>query len=150
LAQEPGVKFGRRSDGNMRLALLVAAALLIKVLVPAGWMPTFDNGTLMLKLCGGWAPVPADHPAVELQRHLGLAHGASPARDHDRHDGAQQGWDQACSFAAAGLLWNNADDGRSLAQPAPLFSAPLFPSAVAVGSGLAAPPPPSTGPPPLS
>lgn len=33
--------------------LLAGAALLMKVLVPAGFMPTVSNGTLLVQLCSG-------------------------------------------------------------------------------------------------
>jgi len=36
--------------------LLIAAALLMKLLVPSGYMPTQQNNTLVVSLCTGYGP----------------------------------------------------------------------------------------------
>jgi hypothetical protein len=126
------------------LALAVGSVLLLRLLVPAGWMPTFENGQIGLALCGGWAPAPgfpaahADHDAH---------HDETPAPSHDSDD---QGHDAPCTFAGASLPWLGVEtvalepfkNANADAAALALVSAP--------GRGLAAPPPPSTGPPLLS
>lgn len=44
--------------GRSRLLILVAAALLVRALVPAGWMPDFGSrGAIAMKICHGGAAV---------------------------------------------------------------------------------------------
>lgn len=128
-----------------RLLALVAAALLLRALVPMGWMPVLGNGTVMLRLCSGMVAVSAEHPAAKLQQLMTTRDPVAFA-DHGSSKDDRSPADQPCSFAAAGLAL--ATPG-SLIQAEPLFTAPLaiFPAAVTVGRGLAAPPPRSTGPP---
>jgi hypothetical protein len=136
---------------HARFAALIALALMTKALVPAGWMPFFDNGTIALRLCGGWTPQPTTQPAAQAERGMSMEHEASASAHHDRNDEEHQSSDQPCSFAAAGLAWA-ALDSAGTAEP-PLQGSTMarsFPRAVAVGRGLAAPPPPSTGPPLLT
>jgi len=38
-------------------ALIVAAALAVRVLVPAGYMPTLDNGRIVIGICNGYGPM---------------------------------------------------------------------------------------------
>jgi hypothetical protein len=40
-------------------ALILAATLLLRVLVPAGFMPVFEQGRVSLALCSGYGPVVA-------------------------------------------------------------------------------------------
>lgn len=74
-------------------ALLLCAALLLRVAVPAGFMPMQTDGGMRLMLCGGTAPLP---PAVQAHgMHAGMHH-AAPAHDHgDRDAEAPKG----CAFA---------------------------------------------------
>ena len=140
------------ANSHVHVGALIAAALLLKALVPAGWMPVFDNGNVMLRLCGGWAPAPAKDPAIQSHLAMTMDHEvtASPAH-HDQDDEERQSSDQPCSFAAGALSWTAPD-----ALPAAVLSllrtaiVAAFPSTLAPGRGLAAPPPPSTGPPSLS
>lgn len=46
-------------------ALILAAALLLRVLVPAGFMPSGGGGRFTLTLCPGAAPVVAAMPGME-------------------------------------------------------------------------------------
>jgi hypothetical protein len=126
----------RYSRHNWLLALVVLA-LAVRMLVPAGWMPSFAGGRATITLCTGAGMVEAWVDAD------GKIHKDSPAK--------KGAGDQPCAFA--GLA--GADDAHELAHVvvAPLFaphSALHFDATnVAIGLGLAAPPPPAIGPPAL-
>ena len=116
------------SGGRAWLCALLALALAIRLLVPQGWMPNGAGGVMM---CSGSAPV-----AMASAMHGGQEMPAGHGQDHP------------CPFAALGL-----------AAAPPAAVAPVLPPAavtatgrsaahaIAVGRGLAAPPPPATGPP---
>lgn len=135
---------------RIRFAAVIAFALLLKALVPTGWMPAFEDGRITLRLCGGWMPA----TAINAQGHHGMTMdpaASPPTADHDRHGEEQQGSDQPCSFAAAGLSWTAPGPSPTADLPLPLAALRVTLSpAVSIGRGLAAPPPPSTGPPLLS
>jgi hypothetical protein len=130
------------------LALLLLAALLAKALVPAGWMPVFADGTVSLQLCGGWTPAPAAHHEAQAHGQQATHHSTTPTDEGG--DDAHPGANQPCAFAAAALPWTPAEASASL--PPPLFVpvARRLAESIGVGRGLAAPPPPSTGPPLLT
>lgn len=65
---------------------LVGAALLMKVLVPAGFMPTVSNGTILVQLCTGMG---VQTVAIEIP---GLA-------DHSEGKDQQKAADQPCAFS---------------------------------------------------
>lgn len=69
-------------------ALLLCAALVLRVAVPAGFMPMQTASGVRLMLCGGAAPVPA--PVAKAMH--GMAHGKA----HD-HGGAET--PKGCAFA---------------------------------------------------
>jgi hypothetical protein len=117
---------------------LIACALLLRLVVPAGWMPTTGaDGVVRIAMCGGM-----EMKSVSIDR-SGKSHKDAPAGGH--HD------PQPCAFGALGLALDEA--------PALDLSLPTVGIAVAllvarqtlvIGHGLAAPPPPSTGPPSLT
>ena len=122
---------------------LFGCVLLLRLAVPSGWMPIVDGSGVHLTICTGMGPMAA--PSAGMQ--------AMMARDHHRMPTGQDhpDGDHPCPFAGFAL---------SLAEP---FSPALDPgaitiaatvlaitTAVAVGRGLAAPPPPATGPPLLA
>ncbi len=116
-----------------RLAALLAVALVVRALVPTGWMPVATAQGVRLALCPGQDVTP---PAM-----AGMHHG------HER-DGKQPPPDHPCAFAGLGLAADTAPPFviPSAAPVAPPLVA-AHPLAVTVGRGLAAPPPPATGPP---
>lgn len=65
---------------------LVGAALLLKVLVPAGFMPTVSNGTILVQLCSGMG---AQTVAIEIP---GLG-------DHSDGKDQHNAIDQPCAFS---------------------------------------------------
>jgi len=128
---------------------LLALALLARALVPAGWMPAFDADGIRLVLCSGWGPMQGPtrtHHAAASDQQVAKGHHSAPGSQHDQGQGRP---DQSapCTFAAA-----------ACAAVLPVFTA-LVEAPVAfalpnwarlflqLGQGLAAPPPPSTGPP---
>ncbi len=128
----------RLSQPRRQAALaLIACAVLLRALIPAGWMPMADtNGMMRIAMCSGMGP-----QSVWMDR-TGKIHKDAPDSGH--HDA------QPCGFA---VLGHGLDDlpGFILLLPR-LGTDPVMMIArqtVSVGRGLAAPPPPSTGPPRL-
>lgn len=139
---------------NVRRKLLIAVlscCLLARIAVPAGWMPMIaPDGGIVLSPCSGMG---AMKMAGRGMPGMGMA-GMSMPGGHvtpaapDRHP--DPSGDHPCSGA-----------GMSVALEAPAI-APLAATAVAraavrpvrmiplIGRGLAAPPPPATGPPALA
>jgi len=132
-----GLRADRRQSGSALALFLFACALLLRVVVPGGWMPTTGaDGLVRITMCTGMGPVEAWLDAD------GKLHDTSPAKGEPKTD-------QPCAFA--GLIAPALDP----APVAPPFRAtaerdrlPAFATnEVAIGRGLAAPPPPPTGPP---
>jgi hypothetical protein len=87
----------RRLLARRHLALLIcAAALLLKLLVPGGYMVTADGGRAGLAVCPGLAP-PAAVTAMPAMRH------DLPASDHGKPE-------QPCAFAALAAQMLGATD----------------------------------------
>ncbi len=118
------------------LLSLIALALLARAALPAGWMPTFADGTVQISVCSG------EGRTVMWLDKAGKTHKSDPSgNDHK---------DSPCAFASV----------------APAIDAPVMPpvnyaaatpvlqglrlQTAAIGQGLAAPPPPQTGPPLLT
>ena len=114
-----------------RLIALLALALIVRALVPTGWMPVATAQGVTLELCAGQSMSP------------------TAAMHHGDHDGGKPAMpDHPCAFAGLGMAADTAPP--PVIRPLPLVpTSPLaLPvSAVAIGHGLAAPPPPATGPP---
>lgn len=125
----------RANNATARMGIvLIALALLLRMLIPVGFMPATGEG-FAISPCNGMAAMP-EHIDEHGQVH----------KEQDRPDKRVQ---HPCAFAAFGSIL----DHSSFASPAILPSVAnaalaAWPgAAVAVGRGLAAPPPPSTGPP---
>lgn len=114
-------------------ACLLAFALLAKLLVPAGWMPVTDS-RLRIELCSGMGAVTA------WVDEAGNVHKDKPA--------SPKAQDKPCTFAAASASVALPFAGAA-ALPAIIPANLVFRAAgeVRIGQGLAAPPPPPTGPP---
>ena len=122
-------------DAFLALALL---AIVLKVMVPAGFMPSAEtrNGLpFALVLCtGDGATVVQPGDALD-------------ARHGDKSDKA--GHDVPCPFAAQGAAAPPPTVVATIAVDLIAYAAPPLTTAQALapGRGLAAPPPPPTGPP---
>lgn len=120
------------------MALLLAAALLVRALVPAGWMVGSTADGVGLVLCDGLAPETAD-------AHAGMHH--APA---DQGEPEEPAPDVPCAFAGLAAAHEPVTPiGLDHPSPATAVVTPILPSATP-GRGLAAPPPPATGPPALA
>lgn len=124
----------RRPGGRARawLGLVLALALALKLLVPQGWMP--GAGGLVLCSEGMSAQAgPVVHAAMGGDAHKAPGH-ALP--------------DHPCAFAGLGLAATPVLPAATLAPPVvPVAAVERASYVVSVGRGLAAPPPPATGPP---
>ena len=114
--------------------IVLACALFLRVLVPAGWMPAPQNGAFAIELCNAAAP-------AQAIGHAGKAH----------HDPKSKGHGGECAFAPL-------QAGFAAAPAAPILPAPAaapaslpqqFTASVSA-RGPPAPPPPATGPPTLA
>jgi len=124
--------------------LLVALSLVFGAAVPRGWMPTASAAGFSISLCStGLSAAARDEAFAAAYALMADALGESGQQD----DGDDAAADGACDYAPPALA--------PLPQAPAASSAGLLPArlvagispAVAVGHGLAAPPPPATGPP---
>jgi len=124
--------------------LLAALALLVRLIVPAGFMPAASaSGTPTLVICTGQGQMAMPMPTG--MHMAGMEHGKAPA-DHDG-DMASHG----CFLAAVGGAIDIAAPLASIPLPFIVAAEPVVHAFVArPGLGLAAPPPPKTGPPALA
>lgn len=119
---------------NLALTLLLSFALFAKALIPSGWMPSGERA-FEISVCTG-----AETHSLWLDKY-GKLHKQDPSDKEGEKDGS-------CPYAA---MVFSADlhaatpiaGGFALAFPG--VTAPL--AEVSIGHGLAAPPPPQTGPP---
>jgi hypothetical protein len=123
---------GGAKTGGAALALLMLA-LALRLLVPAGFMPVSGQG-YMVTLCTGSGAIRA------FVDERGEGRDGSPA--------SRPGFEQPCSFAGLATALDLPPAAASVV-PALAFgpAAAMLMTVVAIGRGLAAPPPPPTGPP---
>jgi hypothetical protein len=124
---------------------LLGLALLLRALVPTGWMPAAAaGGGVALVPCTGLTPAPAPttmhggHHVVGVDQHHNHS---APQPDHDGKG------TQLCAFSGLAFAWTGADQPW-IALPT-AFEAPT-PAVLQSRSAprpSASPPPPSTGPP---
>lgn len=118
---------------RLALALLVMA-LAVRALVPAGWMPSGERA-FALTVCTG-----VDTKTIWMDSKGGL-HKENPA-------GHKQSKHEPCAFAGNADIPNLVSANAVAVGPESVDAAqPLQMQPVNVGQGLAAPPPPQTGPP---
>ena len=124
------------------LALLVGV-LIARGLTPDGWMPVANAaGGIKFTICTGMGP--AD---TTMSMSMSMAHG----KMHHKAPAKGRASDHPCAFAGIGLA-DNTRPPTTIAAPffKPPSAAPAIERLVAApGRGLAAPPPPATGPPTL-
>jgi hypothetical protein len=114
--------------------IVLACALFLRVLVPAGWMPAPKAGAFAIELCDAATPA----QAIE---HAGKAHHGSKGNSH--------GGD--CAFAPLQAGFATAPAASVL--PAPAAVREILPQqflARTFARGPPAPPPPARGPPALA
>jgi hypothetical protein len=122
---------------QLLLAAVFACALLLRLAIPDGWMPAQTAHGWRLTICTGMGPLDS-MPAMTMD------HGVHrmPAGDH--HKTASS----ICPFSGLGMAMVDPFVPPFAFVP-PIFAAVSTPlhDVVAIGRGLAAPPPPQTGPP---
>jgi hypothetical protein len=124
----------------LALAVIVCA-LALRMLVPQGWMPVSDAHGVRITLCTGSGPM--DMARTMSMPGMAMHHGKTG------HDQSQP--DHPCAFAGLGLaLAEPTLPALALPPLARIEALALRPLTIAIGRGLAAPPPPSTGPPLLA
>jgi hypothetical protein len=120
------------------LLVLFACAMLARALVPSGWMPVATAQGLRIVPCSGTGPM--------IARPSPMAH-AMPGMHHEDAGHGTTAVDHPCAFAG---VTPGVDSPALAIAPPPAFTRAV-PSPtrtlVSVGRGLAAPPPPQTGPP---
>ncbi|RXD05153.1 hypothetical protein EQZ23_08545 [Sphingomonas sp. UV9] len=126
------------------LLLLFACAMLVRALIPTGWMPITDAQGFHIVLCSGTGPAMlSTGPSAKAPMNHAMA-GMHHEKSSDHHS---QGPEHPCAFAGV----TPAIDAPTLAAPLPLVRIRATPALaralVTIGHGLAAPPPPQTGPP---
>jgi Protein of unknown function (DUF2946) len=130
--------FRRLISNQPKLMLaLIALTLAVRIIIPTGFMPTaYADGMMRISLCSGMGPQTA---WLDKSGHI---HKDAPGKG--QHD------PQPCGFGALAFGAETPDAPAMVSLP-PLDRAAIgLPrSTVAIGRGLAAPPPPSTGPPSL-
>lgn len=124
--------------GRFAWLMLLVGVLLARGLTPDGWMPvTSADGGLVIAVCNG-------HGA-------GATITIPTGKSHDKVPAKGQTGDHPCVFSGNGIA--------DAAPPLLTIVAPLRPATAtpaiqrvvsAPGRGLAAPPPPATGPPALA
>jgi hypothetical protein len=138
---------------TMRHGLLLAVLLCIllaRAAVPAGWMPmAAPGGGIVLAPCSGMglATLPAAHDMAAMDMPSMAAHATAAASgEGDKHHPDPSG-DHPCSGAGVSVALEQPLFQLVAAPTAMPAAVPLSHSGTAIGRGLAAPPPPSTGPP---
>lgn len=128
-----GARFRLDSMRGKAALGLLALALMFRVLIPVGWMPTTGSG-FAITLCTGMGAVTA---WVDKDGHT---HKEKPAQESTGHP---------CTFSGFSAALDLPDLGAAVVAPRPVQTALLITriAEVAIGRGLAAPPPPPTGPP---
>lgn len=78
--------------------MICAAALLLKLLVPGGYMIASDHGRLSIVICSGMATPPATvaMPGMDHAMAMAMAHGTMPDADKSTDHGKP---DMPCAFA---------------------------------------------------
>ena len=122
------------SSGSMGglMAALLALVLFTRLLVPAGFMPAAQNG-----------------PAVVLCTGAGMIVGWIDADGtvHEKQDRQESATDAPCAFASVSASLDSMALAIGQSVGSTGLTLPLVSLTAAIGRGLAAPPPPQTGPP---
>jgi len=117
-----------------RLALLlIACALIVRGVMPVGWMPVMGTTGVVIVPCDGSGPAMA-----------------MPMRHDARHQDGGRGdtlGEHPCAFAAVGQVASLTAPPAGEILPVTDLAEATGRLLVLVGQGLAAPPPPATGPP---
>jgi hypothetical protein len=115
-------------------AALIVLALALRIMVPAGFMPSTER-SFALTICTGM-----DTQTVWMDK-SGTLHKEDPSKGKSVEH-------QPCAFAGAAIAADFLSSVSQIAMAPVALPLPGFAkSEVSVGAGLAAPPPPAIGPP---
>lgn len=156
-ARAPDMTYARATARARALMTLIVCALVMRALVPAGWMPVASAQGIRLALCDGTGPeapveralhaARASHAMKVTTARGRMAHVMTGMRHEQTPDHPASAPDHPCTFASV----TPGIEAPALAAPLPPMRVTVVPARaqalVAVGRGLAAPPPPQTGPP---
>ena len=121
---------------------MIACALFLRILVPQGWMVAQTADGWRMTICTGTGPMQMEMPGDMASAMDGTHHGSGD-QDHNAND-------HPCAFSSLAMALD--------APPLPVLALSKIvldrlptglPTIIGVGRGLAAPPPPATGPPPI-
>jgi hypothetical protein len=135
---------------RLLLAAVLALCLGVRVLTPAGFMPSFASGSLAIVPCpdaGGVPPAPP-MPAIHDMAGMAMADVAPPAAVHDHDHGSNTFHHPSCPYASAASL-AGLDFGDVVLAVAVLLAAllPLAPALPAFSRRATRDRPPAQGPP---
>lgn len=130
------LRTGQAMPKALTLAIL-AAVLFLRVLVPQGWMPVQTARGWQITICTGTGPMQVTMPDIAGRHH------APGDQDHSAGD-------HPCTFAGLALALDRSLPPMLALPPVILADRLIMASrSIMIGRGLAAPPPPATGPPGL-
>lgn len=111
----------------------IALALLMRIAFPSGWMPSFADGAVQISVCSG------NGQTVMWLDKSGKTHKSDPSGEGHENT--------PCTFASVGPALPVPFAVRAFPQLIERVAYAGYAETVSVGRGLAAPPPPQTGPP---
>ena len=132
---------------SLLLQCLIYGSLLIRAVIPAGWMPVSAADGFRIEICSA-SMSPTEHAAFKASAQQMLQAAMPQQGGHD--DPAPKPNDQHCPFSVLGHAFLGSFTPPAEVMIQDIRLAAVLPGLVSVGHGLAAPPPPSTGPPSLS
>ncbi len=122
--------------------VMVALVLMVRLLAPSGFMPVMTSEGMMVTLCTGQG-------AVKVMVARDLAPQQRIAKGERGHEDGGSSTNDHCPFAGIAALPGL--PMQAVVAVLPVWHLPTGPIAVAIRTGwiarLAAPPPPSSGPP---
>ena len=128
----------------------LALILLVSNVLPTGWMPDRQtDGTFVVRICSQGL-TEAQRVRFEALAQARVDHAMHGADQHSGDD--HQAASDPCPYGVVANAFAVPPDPSPMAEPVEGIEADLLllVSNVGIGTGLAAPPPPSTGPPTYS
>lgn len=130
----------RRASTQLMALAIIACALFMRVLVPQGWMPVETASGWRIVICTGTGPMQMTMPADMASAMKGMHHGPKD-QEHNSND-------HPCAFSSLAMALDESPlTVLDLPKLVPGTLLIRLVTVVSVGRGLAAPPPPATGPP---
>lgn len=142
----------RQSPTQKRCIVLLLSAIMLMLanVVPTGWMPAKGaHGEFVVRICSQGL-TEAQRIRFEALAQARVDHAMHGADQHSGDD--HQAASDPCPYGVVANAFAVPPISPSIGEPVEGIKAdlPLLASNVGIGLGLAAPPPPSTGPPIIS